>query len=412
MRTRDKITVGTKPTNLPGRGGSSSGGTTCAREVPLDEVIDNFWGGNFPTESSVDSTQYEEFTDVVTPGFFEKRRSGAILPTNPMSSKIIDTVDTAAESLLGYTLYAYKPCNSPKGRDSIRFRHGTVKVSAGPIGAPTKILTESEINQARIEALASLKTQGMDVLTSAAELHKTLAMLAGARRRLIGMIENLLKSLRSLGIKPKSWSAFIQALSDPWLEGRFGWRILWYDLLNIMDYIDNLDKRSRVIVGRSSASATRDFSTSTYGDTTVTHKVSLGYPGILDPKIPGYGSIVNTAWDIIPFSLVVDMFFDVQGRIIALLSTPQNVTELKQSAFMVEELVRTQSIQAKMDPVDGYSLVLHNNPVLIEQRYEVKTRTNVAQPGLDLPPLKISLGGYKPIDLAFLARLIVKKVFS
>lgn len=411
MRTRSKITPGSMPTNRPGRGGSSSGSTTCTRQITPDMVIDDFWMGRFPTESTVKSTFKQSMTDVVTPGYFEKRRSGAILPTNPMSSTTIDSADSAVRSLLGYTMYKYEPCKSKPGVQSIVYYQGTVEVTASPIAAPTKLLTGSEINQVRVEALASLKSQGMDVLTSAAEFHKTLAMLAGARRKLVSVIENLLKSLRSLGLKPKSWSAFIQALSDPWLEGRFGWRILWYDLLNIMDYIDNLDKRQRLVVGRSSTSASRNF-TSSYGDSTVTHKVSIGYPGMLDPNIPGYGNVLNTAWELIPFSLVVDMFFDVQGRIIALFSSPQNVTELSQSAFMVEELTRTQSLQAKKAPVDGYTLVLHNNPVLIEQRYEVKTRTLASQPKLDLPPLKLSLGGYKPIDLAFLARLIVKKAFS
>lgn len=411
MRTRSRISVNQIEVDEYPAQAAVSGAIRADDDRTFDEVASTFWGNYpLPSKKSVEFSVFEDFSDVLTPGYFELKRQGAILPTNPMSSKKIDTFDSPdIVSILAFG--RFRPFPGRPG--DTQYDLGTVKAYPKNIEAPRSILSESEINQARIEALASLKSQGMDVLTSAAEFHKTLAMLAGARKKLISTIENLLKSLRALGVKPKSWNAFIQALSDPWLEGRFGWRILWYDLLNIMDYIDNLDKRSRVIVGRSSASADRDFYSNTYGNSTVYHKVSIGYPGILDPKVPGYSNVLNTAWDIIPFSLVVDMFFDVQNRIIALSGTPQNVTELAQSAFMTEELVRVSTTQAELPLVSGgWTHVTYNNPAVIERKYEIKKRTHASGPKLDLPSLKISLGGYKPVDLVFLARLIVKKAFS
>lgn len=414
MRVRYRTETISVEHDVGGRSGSQRGTTTCTnREVPLSEVIDNFWGGNFPERATSTMDVTHRFEDVVLPDYAARRRSGDILPTNPMARSMDMESLPRLYSKLAYIQYRRQPCKSNVDHQSISFRQGTVQAVISTPGPLTRILSDSDVRQAQIEALARLRSQGMDALTSIWELNQTLAMLAGARKKLIKLFTDGVRYLRRKGYKdiPKSVSGLLDLLSNVWLEGRFGWRILYYDLLAIMDFLKRRSEEVKLIVGRSLATASRSGGSSTTMAYTLTDEVRIGYPGFLDLSKIGNYSIANTAWDSLRFSLVVDMFFDVQGWIISLSGTPLNVKELPNSAFLVRRLTRESIIQAQTPvPPEGFQQIVFNDAAAAYLVRKGVTRTRIGEPTLGLPPFRLSLGGYKPVDLAFLLRIIAGKL--
>lgn len=278
----------------------------------------------------------QSMTDQLLPNFHELRRKGAILPTNVMNSSKVDmpqsiyvmqtSVYSASANLFaGYCLSGVSTVQPPGTRT---------------------ILTDGQINSAKIEAIARLRQQGMDYLTSAAEFHKTVAMFLNLRRNLMSSIEKVARELRrrqrGRGSSRTTFKTLWDEFSSIWLEGRFGWRILYYDLVAITDYLNHMEDDTSFIVGRSLVQESTEVkgggklgSYHTYESvTTYTDSVRVGYPGMIDHKVLGNPSLLNTAWELIPFSLVLDWFFDIQSVIFAFANTPRNVKELPGSAFL------------------------------------------------------------------------------
>lgn len=413
MRTRTTTNSVTVDSDTGGRlAGTAAGGTTCNREVSLQEVISDYWGGNFPTRESITIDETIHFTDTITPNYALRRKKGEVLPTNPMVKETFRVIPegTVCRSSIAYCFYRSKPCKD-KPWDTISYRLGTKEIKVRPIKtAPRDLISSSELQDVQREAIAKLRSQGIDYLTTLVELRQTLAMLAGAKQRLIDIVVKMVQYVRRLGKKPKTWSDLLDLVGGAWLEGRFGWRILYYDLKAIVQYVENLKNDPKLIVGRSKRSATRDYS-SNYGDYTVVDELQVGYPGTLSYDIPGASSILNTVWEVIPFSLVVDMFFDVQSWIISLSGATANVKEHPSAAF----LTRTKTVYGNAQiekplPPEGYSAIYFNEPSVVSQFYEQKTRSWIDGPSVGLPPFRFNLGGFKPVDLAFLMRILIGKL--
>lgn len=159
-------------------------------------------------------------------------------------------------------------------------------------------------------AAAKAYGNGWDVLTFAVELRKTVDML------------------RSFGLKlyriTKSGKVRYSANTGnhAWLEGRYGWRQLIFDMQDIIKLVNSLnEQRTRV---KESSGVTETFSESSvvstydwqaaYFEVTRTNTYSVGLRGTIvadfePPKI--HLNPIKTSWEAIPFSFVVDWFYQV-----------------------------------------------------------------------------------------------------
>lgn len=156
------------------------------------------------------------------------------------------------------------------------------------------------------QAAANIYSKGHDTLTFIAELGKTQRMLLGISKRLYDLT------------KGKSW----KKVADLWLEGRYGWRTLIYDLQDLQEVIEEFDRtRSRYSerAGVSSSEIT-EASSNAYGDGFCTWNRDI----VIETRISKRGAVtadiipprfgtnpITTTWELIPFSFVVDWLLTV-----------------------------------------------------------------------------------------------------
>jgi len=171
-----------------------------------------------------------------------------------------------------------------------------------------------DLNYSLVQAAAAkIYSSSFDALTFVAEL-------ADVRR----LLTSGLKRLLSLKL-PKNW----KSAANDWLEWRYGWRQLLFDIRNINELISSFnDKRSRYVerVGYSNTSTATSSSSYNWGildvvvTTTLNTTISSRGSVVADIVIPKLS--INpfvTAWEVIPLSFVIDWFISV-GKAISALS--------------------------------------------------------------------------------------------
>lgn len=317
------------------------------------------WSGDFQDQSAAldrynslsrstlgEVIPVETMQDVLTPNYHQKLRAGEFLPPNPMTrSQNTDSVLNVIYGVGGVGRFTTNPTDK-RWRASSFVGHMALK---SPI--TKSLFTTADINAIAIEAKARLSSQGMDYLTSLVELRQTIAMFTSFRANLMSRIQRLAREFsrkhkrRKFNSEREAWDAF----SAFWLEARFGWRILYYDIMSLQNYIETMNEEKAIISASSRQSKDRTEFTRTYtqGYTSQFHgaircfrediideQVSVGYAGRLDFSKMGNPNVLNTLWDIIPFSLVVDMFFNVQANILAFSSQDFNVESISNSGWI------------------------------------------------------------------------------
>lgn len=146
-------------------------------------------------------------------------------------------------------------------------------------------------------AAAKIYSSGFDGLTFAAELTKTIAMFKGFLRR---------------------WAKLLSQgrIDKIWLEGRYGWRTLYYDILDINKAIARIDdgrRRFREQAGASEKWSTTDYYTESWSAASITYAATtsaeLNHRAVVIADIKPPKIIVNpamTAWELMSYSFVVD----------------------------------------------------------------------------------------------------------
>lgn len=175
-----------------------------------------------------------------------------------------------------------------------------------------------------VQAAASkIYSQGWDALTFVAELHKTVRMFRDA----ITSFGKLLEALRTemTQLEPWMWAA----PASSWLEGRYGWRILMYDIQDINNLINHLGTtqtfRTKERVGHTFSLTTNDTLTGNWSwaevGASLTRSITLGVRGsMITDFVPSLytTNLLATGWELTKFSFVVDWFFNIGQAINAL----------------------------------------------------------------------------------------------
>lgn len=237
-------------------------------------------------------------------------------------------------------------------------------------------------------AAAKIYGSGWDGLTFIAELHKTKKMLVGFATRLV---RNMLSG---------RWDHI-------WLEARYGWRVLWYDMQDIAKVIQNLDgerKRFRESVGTTEKSV---YSGSTptgsqYGTAhwTTYEEITLGIRGTvvadIEPPKVSFNPFV-TGWELITFSFVIDWILNVGQWLESMSFLALSTSYTSAGGLMVKRRAEKGPLfyTAYTSPFNGSSIVDPQGPSWVEET--LLCRVPLGIPKSPLTQLRID--SLKVVDL-------------
>lgn len=272
--------------------------------------------GGYATESPTaypyaDDTWVSSGTS--TPQFHKRLRDGAMLPQNPYRSFRVTSFSTRGGGRI---------------RRSPDLTAGWDSVGPHSVNDFTKSLLSEEELRSFVEpnvcgavvtaAVDKLTRSGWDALTFLGELRESYKMLSSVSDRLRALLSGRGRL----------------TLEDAWLEGRFGWRPLYSDLLQIQEA---LSKKTPHNVYTAKSGITRDHvADTTYSvdsgsglhEYSRSLRVNVSYRGVAASMIAPmrvHLDILPTAWELVKLSFVVDWIFNVGavlGAISGMIRTP------------------------------------------------------------------------------------------
>jgi hypothetical protein len=417
-RTRSR-TTSAEPKPYSSIGYVTNYGTCFAAPVPSTS-----WPA-FTFSGFVQDGKYETMTDVVTKGFHTLRKQGGIINT-PMTQVVTQDSDPIVpvhldmmSSIWGCTPARWYPYNGGGC-------HGTSNVSRlvgahGAIAEPVNHLLDlavtgawANVSQAEVLAGVCIKEFGKTVEGMAGLLRKVNKILCG-------------RSLR------KSWTRHIltelrpSELADLYMNARYNLRPLYYDALGIMEALRRKlnDVPPRYTFRRNLSDTQRVSSTEStvllanyawkwelYKRYTATHELSARagvlthVEAIQDFQLFGLDQIVESAWDLIPFSFIVDWFFNV-GETLS--SFAPNVGMKTLASWVVGEIttIQTSTIvgsKFKGGVIGSYNYTADSCYVGGATYHTIK-RTKVRIPNYSrpvLPNFRLNLDPLKLLDLGII----------
>lgn len=254
-----------------------------------------------------------------------------------------------------------------------------LSVALGPNLPDVSFPDESSlISQATIKCLSNVSSASSQILVSLAERAKTVDMISNRARQLYNGYRhvrkgNFLAAAEVMGIRNK-WIKKPRAIqtSGNWLEWRYGWLPLYLDARGAVEAWKR-ENHPR-FTARGFASSRND-TTSSYtinnlsnggcqpwGMKVVNNAITnvRAYQlytiddGFVTPSAFGLTDPVSVAWELIPFSFVVDWFVDVGTWLEAVKPTPGVV--LLENGYTVEKIgLATESVDSVTNASNDYS---------------------------------------------------------
>lgn len=257
-------------------------------------------------------------------------------------------------------------------------------------------------------------TQGMDALTFLAEIGKTRSMITGVAQRLLKLKRNIPRNIKRLA-RNRDWTLYYEAL-NLWLEGRYGWRTFMYDIEDLQKSYHNLNKQFVRSYGKYGDSLPIfDASSSSAGfydgrglrTTGVTHSGNVRFSAhvVADFKSANFrGNPVVTAWELVPYSFVVDWLLNI-GTALEASSLLLLASDVKASCGALIDHnyfvnVSVSSADAASTFSGGYS-------------YSAKAVTKIREPTSvisTIPQVRLRLDKFKVLDLISLATIPTRGV--
>lgn len=316
------------------------------------------------------------------PHFHARRRRGELLPQTPFTQfKREGTTLTTYH--LWYGNYAY---NDEYWFESGEWNYYTSwQVTQDELAL---ILQPSDTRFVQ-EAAAAIYSNGHDTLTFLAELASVRQMFVNTGIRLLDLVKG-----KNIGYTYKK-------LANDWLEARYGWRTLVFDIKSLNKAIQNLnsskqrysEKRGNQTTNSSSVTSVTT-SNPSHVDHTKFDVITVGLRGsvIADIEVPQFQfNPLQTAWELIPFSFVVDWFLTV-GKAISAASFLVYKSQYSASVGTFAEIDRT------------VNSIFHTCPTAWgtwEQTGTCKARLETRAPcSVPLTPhFTLNLNPYKILDL-------------
>lgn len=370
---------------------------------------------SYPKEEEVITTE-----DVVTPNFKQRIAAGEII-NNPFHSLRVKTRHPKptyhSHRGLGLTV-----------RDSYAWfgQLALANANRAPLmtydNFPNAATKTAEVKDAAVqEAYANIDSSEILALATIAESRKTVDFFFDVLRR----VYRIALAARRLNVKAIANELSPKELADRYMELRYAVRPLIYDATGL---IAALEKDTRSInrqTARGYASATESTSdtitdhTSTWAciadhQRTATYTVSaragvLSHVEINQLQVFGVDQLLETGWELLPFSFIVDWFVNV-GQAISAITPQAGMTQLASWVTTRSEFKssnRLVNIRSTINPADypgGISISWSGQEYgadLLEITRDVDPQLNV------WPQFELKLDTFKILDLGLICRQVL-----
>lgn len=336
--------------------------------------------------NSLTSVDYVHYRGSTLPNYNSRVRNGELLPFTPWYKfKQTGSLDTGyfnfTEPGHGNGTYLSQP------RAYIDFIPSESEIQG--------LLDDIPINLDALvqNAAANIYSSGWDALTWAVELDKTVSMVRNAKRSLLKLLK----------------------LSDPlgsWLEYRYGWRLLFYDMQDIHNASRQLSEGRQLFqrTARSLTSGSKQTVTHysfTAGSFDIVFDDHWDYAAnghvsaVVNPPAVNINPII-TAWEVIPYSFVIDWFIGVEASLQAasfFLLNPSYV-----ASYGVKLTHRRDVSMTNISSNAGYSVDYgYSGSVTSELKIRTPTRVSLS------PHILIKPDIFKGVDLIALLADFLKR---
>lgn len=341
---------------------------------------------------------YNSMVGEETPHYHKLLREGKLLPLTNFSHVIISASSSALVANAHYVSGTYW--------NNYHFSNYAGITEIGIISAADAevVLSTLPFQELVQAAAARVYSKGFDALTFVAEEGKTIKMFVSLVTRIIQLYKQGLKYAAIQVIKhPKQSFLYFMNL---WLEGRYGWRTLLYDIEDFhAAYTRSTEDRNRTRLSeRVGTNRTQNIANQT-------NVVSMTSTGYLMTAFHAYGVDVTargrfvadfarasyqfnpfvTGWELVPFSFVVDWLLSISS---ALNATSVLVLCETYSASYGYKLSLTKDTTFTYVPqISGATSTCSGS---YHQELELRTRTPSEVPLR--PFVKVNLDQWKVLD--------------
>lgn len=359
----------------------------------------------------------ENMTDVSTPQFVTRSRQGDVLNNGMIQNKDV------TERLKFFC--DLKRVSGTNTYELIGTCYATVIPLLAVPGVPPS--DAGLISQAITEAHARVKVADLDLTVMAAELGETVRLIHDVGCRFL----RIYKAFRKHNYRAIRKMASLEATRQLWLEYRYGMRPLYFDLRGVYNYLrrwgdvaPRYTARAKPEVLSSSAKTSGSVTvpvppnTGNLLDLTATYErwteqnisvragvlYAVEFSNALTKQLAllGIDRPLDSAWDLIPFSFVVDWFIGI-GPFIASWEPKPGCNTLASWYTECREAKAVTQVTS-LTPRTALSGWKRGNTTLLGNgiaHRSVKVVTRVANPPLPyLPSWSVKLNAAKLIDLA------------
>lgn len=348
-----------------------------------------------PTVSTRTTGMVKEIWDCVTPGYYRIRSRGGVFPYLPVTIK----TTTISASPLSFTGQLWNGSIWCQDRYGSRFFDDAYFTGLPPISD-----TDSQkIAYVTNAAIASAKSEAFDALTAFAEVSKSVGMVSTRIRKTFDFADKAAKKAsRERGFRRQA-----EVFNSAWLEFRYGWRPLIHEIGNACEQF--LERKYSI--NRCGSSAEESIDGNTSKNTTSAFDIWTGtsvrsgtrtYRGFA-LAVGNFGDApefrpIQTAWELVPFSFVVDWFFDVGSYLSAI--TPIPGVDIRASGYSIKDSYTTEyTVTGITNPSQTTHTLSVSSPESRTVRYESYSRVPHSS---FIPAFYPRLSTLKAVDIASL----------
>lgn len=375
--------------------------------------------------------RYNGMQDVVTANFQARSQNGEVI-ISPMFKWEYSMVHSPCRHKSEF--YQAAPINKYSSYEDFPLAYATWGGSDQYIGSPTadEIFDPSDDNrnEAIAKAWADVDVSEIQALASIGELPETVRWISSLFRRSISLIKmfnrkrGLLTAVK-LSVKAMSKREIATLMAEFWLEYRYAFRPLVFEMHQAISAMRKSINKNDRGTGRGykkvldtsisnyqfnfaywSANASRNVKVTTHLRAGVLYQIEDDLHSLL--AVWGIDQPLESIYELVPFSFIVDWFFNV-GDVIA--AWTDNTGLLPLGSWLTEEQLTTvddKYYDCTITPPAGYTI--HGSPHIVStgyHHYEEKAKRRIVNPSLSLiPSVKFNLDLAKTLDLAAIARML------
>jgi len=394
--------------------------------IPTRETVSYDHG-----ERQLDHTQ--SMTDVVTPNFHSRRAAGEIF-NNPLES--VKDKQIVSMGQVDYRLLRNMQTNFGGNGDPMYQIVGNtwigptayylVNNGITPFSLDMSMVpdfdTTSLVDRAVTRAHANISYSETNILATAGEFNETVSSLRSMFIRAV----RIFRAVRKLDLKYLKKEIKLKELRDRYMEYRYAIRPVIHDVKNILSAL----QAQSGLCNRTSFRATESDSAKTvtagptytysngrsmFTETEASYDVSAS-AGVLtqlndlsNATIWGLDHPIEAIWELVPFSFIVDWFFNV-GQTIESFTPEPGVSILSSWVTLREKRkVRTRVKGTQIDADPSYwDVACQFKLANLYVEREIISVKRIPDPSRSIiPHIKVRLDAFKLLDLAIIGKQLL-----